>query len=56
LALALWLTDWAHGISAAKVAFGVGLIGLFPFVGTLEPTISAKPICCPISSSPPRSA
>ena len=36
LALALWLTDWLHGISAAKVAFGVGLIGLLPFVEVLN--------------------
>src|SRR6185436_18840725 len=36
LALGLWLTDWAHGISAAKVAFGVGLIGLLPFVDVLN--------------------
>lgn len=36
LALALWLTDWWHGISAAKVAFGVGLIGLLPFVDVLD--------------------
>src|SRR6266446_5196373 len=36
LALGLWLTDWAHGISAAKVAFGVGLIALLPFVDVLD--------------------
>jgi di/tricarboxylate transporter len=36
LALSLWLTDWLHGISAAKVAFGVGLIGLLPFVDVLN--------------------
>jgi solute carrier family 13 (sodium-dependent dicarboxylate transporter), member 2/3/5 len=36
LALGLWLTDWLHGISAAKVAFGVGLIGLLPFVDVLD--------------------
>ena len=36
LALTLWLTDWLHGIPAAKVAFGVGLIGLLPFVETLD--------------------
>lgn len=36
LALGLWLTDWLHGISAAKVAFGVGLIGLLPFVDVLN--------------------
>jgi di/tricarboxylate transporter len=36
LALTLWLTDWLHGISAAKVAFGVGLIGLLPFVDVLN--------------------
>ena len=36
LALTLWLTDWMHGISAAKVAFGVGLIGLLPFVDVLN--------------------
>lgn len=36
LALALWLTDWWHGISAAKVALGVGLIGLLPFVDVLN--------------------
>jgi di/tricarboxylate transporter len=36
LALSLWLTDWWHGISAAKVAFGVGLIGLLPFVDVLN--------------------
>jgi len=36
LALALWLTDRWHGISAAKVAFGVGLIGLLPFVDVLN--------------------
>ncbi|HYK80933.1 MAG TPA: SLC13 family permease, partial [Micropepsaceae bacterium] len=36
LALTLWLTDWLHGISAAKVAFGVGLIGLLPFVEVLN--------------------
>lgn len=35
LALTLWLTDWVHGVSAAKVAFGVGLIGLLPFVDVL---------------------
>jgi solute carrier family 13 (sodium-dependent dicarboxylate transporter), member 2/3/5 len=36
LALGLWLTDWLHGISAAKVALGVGLIGLLPFVDVLN--------------------
>jgi len=36
LALALWLTDWLHGISAAKVAFGVGLLGLLPFIEVLN--------------------
>jgi anion transporter len=36
LALGLWLTDWLHGISAAKVAFGVGLIGLLPFMDVLN--------------------
>ena len=36
LALSLWLTDWLHGISAAKVAFGVGLIALLPFVDVLD--------------------
>ena len=36
LALTLWFTDRWHGISAAKVAFGVGLIGLLPFVDVLD--------------------
>ena len=36
LALTLWLTDGIHHISAAKVAFGVGLIGLLPFVDVLD--------------------
>ncbi len=36
LALALWLTDGIHHISAAKVAFGVGLVALLPFVDVLD--------------------
>lgn len=36
LALALWLTDWLHGISAAMVAFGIGLMALLPFVDVLD--------------------
>ena len=36
LALALWLTDWAHGISAAMVAFGIGLVALLPFIDVLD--------------------
>jgi len=36
LALALWLTDSFHGISAAVVALGVGLIGMLPFVDVLD--------------------
>jgi anion transporter len=36
LALGLWLTDGIHHISAAKVAFGVGLIALLPFVDVLD--------------------
>jgi di/tricarboxylate transporter len=36
LALGLWFTDSLHGISAALVAFGVGLIALLPFVDLLD--------------------
>ena len=36
LALLLWFTDSIHGISPALVAFGVGLIGLLPFVDVLD--------------------
>ena len=36
VALALWLTDGIHGISAAMIAFGIGLIALLPFVDVLD--------------------
>ena len=36
IALALWFTDRWHGISAAKVSFGVGLVALLPFVDVLD--------------------
>jgi len=36
LALALWFTDKLHPFSPAQVAFGVGLIGLLPFVDVLD--------------------
>jgi len=36
LALFLWLTDWWHGISAAMVAFGIGLMALLPFIDVLD--------------------
>jgi solute carrier family 13 (sodium-dependent dicarboxylate transporter), member 2/3/5 len=36
LAITLWFTDRWHGLSAAKVALGVGLIALLPFVDVLD--------------------
>jgi anion transporter len=36
IALTLWLTDSIHGISAAMVAFGIGLAGLLPFIDVLD--------------------
>ena len=36
VALVLWLTDGIHGISAAMIAFGIGLIALLPFVDVLD--------------------
>ena len=36
LALGLWFTDKLHPFSPAQVAFGVGLIGLLPFVDVLD--------------------
>ncbi len=36
IAITLWLTDGYHNISAAMVAFGVGLIALLPFVDVLD--------------------
>jgi len=36
IALALWLTDGIHGIPAAMIAFGIGLIALLPFVDVLD--------------------
>jgi sodium-dependent dicarboxylate transporter 2/3/5 len=35
-ALALWMTDWAHHVSASIVALCIGLIGLLPFVDVLS--------------------
>jgi anion transporter len=37
LALGLWVTDFAHGISPAWVALGVGTICVLPFVGIVKP-------------------
>jgi anion transporter len=37
VALVLWLTDGIHGISAAMIAFGIGLVALLPFVDVLDP-------------------
>jgi len=36
IALLLWLTDSIHGISAAMIAFGIGLVALLPFVDVLD--------------------
>jgi sodium-dependent dicarboxylate transporter 2/3/5 len=36
LALVLWVTDWAHHVSASIVALGVGLIGVLPFIDVLD--------------------
>jgi len=36
IALVLWLTDSIHGISAAMIAFGIGLVALLPFVDVLD--------------------
>jgi len=36
LALALWLTDWLHGLSPAVIAFAVGLFAMVPFVDVLN--------------------
>ncbi len=32
----LWVTDFLHHISSAKIGLGVGLVGLLPFVGLLK--------------------
>ncbi len=36
LATALWMTDFIHHISPAKIGLGVGLAALLPVVGTLK--------------------
>jgi solute carrier family 13 (sodium-dependent dicarboxylate transporter), member 2/3/5 len=36
LATLLWVTDFLHHISSAKIGLGVGLAGLLPFVGLLK--------------------
>ncbi|MBV8838826.1 MAG: anion permease, partial [Alphaproteobacteria bacterium] len=36
LATMLWVTDFLHHISAAKIGLGLGLAGLLPFVGLLS--------------------
>ena len=36
LALALWLTDFLHGVPPAIIAFAVGLFALLPFVDVLN--------------------
>ena len=36
LATLLWVTDFLHHISAAKIGLGIGLAGLLPFVGLLR--------------------
>ncbi len=36
LALALWMTDWLHHISAPIVALGIGMIALMPFINVLD--------------------
>jgi di/tricarboxylate transporter len=36
LALALWLTDWMHGVSPAAIAFAVGLFAMLPLVDVLD--------------------
>lgn len=36
LAVALWMTDWMHHVSASIVALGIGLIGVLPFVDVLD--------------------
>lgn len=35
LALALWITDFAHGISPAWIALGVAILCLFPAIGVM---------------------
>ncbi len=40
-ALTLWMTDFAHGISPAWVALGVGLLCVMPRVGVLRPPRSS---------------
>ena len=36
LATALWMTDFMHHISPAKIGLGIGLLALLPYVGILE--------------------
>lgn len=36
IALALWMTDWLHHISAPIVALGIGMIALMPYVNVLD--------------------
>lgn len=32
----LWMTDFVHHISSAKIGLGIGLLALLPYVGILK--------------------
>jgi di/tricarboxylate transporter len=57
VALALWITDFAHGISPAWVSLAAAIICMTPRIGMLEPSVMVREInLAPGFSCPPLSA
>ena len=44
LTLALWITDFAHGISPAWIALGAAVLCMLPRIGMLEPSVMVRRI------------